>query len=526
MRRLYLIQVMLFTFLQAWSQVKDYSFSVCDFAPVAIAAIDAPFAMETPKKPEFNETTYNILDFGAQQTEFFRIDSSLKRAIDKATANGGGKIIIPGGIWESGPIYLKSNIELHLETGAEVFFSTNLSDYLPAVFSRHQGIECYKFSSLIYANGEKNIAITGNGILHGQGKGWWKHNNKREKAWDTLVMMADKNVSVSQRVFDDTVNRFLAPSFIQPINCENLFIEGITVMFGPFWTINPVYCENIIIRKVKVITTGLYGHTKNGDGINLSSCKRALIEYCDLSTGDDCITLKSGRDADGMRVNRPTSEVVIRYCQAYEGHGGVVIGSETSGGIQNVLIKQCSFYGTDRGIRIKTARGRGAYVKNIYVSDIQMENIKNEAVVINMLRYTPRLPAHPVDKNTPEYENINIEHVHCKGAEYGIRLVGLPEKPMQNILLNNISVEANYGLEATDAQNVVINNIRINSLDTIAMRFTDCRNVALSKVQSAPDRLELNGATNTNFTFHNCRFTSTKGWLINNETPMHEIHLK
>lgn len=521
-----LIVTLLFGANLSYSQSNPFAFSICNYAPAHIAPLDAPFPMAKIPEPLIPHNEFNILDFGAENSELFRINKAFYAAQAEATKQGGGKIIIPKGKWESGPIHLESNIELHFEEGAELYFSTNLGDYLPAVFSRHQGIECYKFSSLIYANGKSNIAITGNGVLHGQGKAWWKYNDRRVKAWETLEKMALDNIPVRERVFADTLDHFLAPSFIQPINCTQLLIEGITFKYGPFWTVNPVYCENIVIRKVKVETEGKYGHTRNGDGINPTSCKNVLIEYCDLDTGDDCITIKSGRAEDGLRVAKPTENVVIRYCQARQGHGGVVIGSETSGGIKNIYMHQCSFYGTDRGIRIKTARGRGASVENIYISDIQMENIKDEAIVISMLRYTPRFPEHPVTKRTPKYNNINIENVSCKGAYYGIRLVGLPEQPMQNILLRNIKVESNFGFEATDADSVIVSNVEILSKQENAIHITDCQRIDLSKVLIYDKKVLLSGSENSTINFSECNFTSRKDWLINLETPNNEIQVK
>lgn len=483
--------------------------------------------MQKIEKPFIPENEFNILDFGVERKNLFRIDEALKKAINAARESGGGKIVIPSGRWESGPIHLENNIEIHFEDGAEIYFSMNLDDYLPAVFSRHQGIECYKFSPLIYANGINNFAITGNGILHGRGKAWWKYNNRREKAWMELEQMARQLTPVEERIFADTTNHFLAPSFFQPINCKNIFIEGVTFNFGPFWTVNPVYCENVIIRKVKVVTQGEYGHTQNGDGINPSSCKNVLIEYCDLDTGDDCITIKSGRAEDGLRVGKPSENIVIRYCEARQGHGGVVIGSETSGGIKNVFIHQCSFHGTDRGIRIKTARERGAAVENIFISDITMENIKDEAIVLNMLRYTPRLPEHPVSIRTPEYNNITISNVICKGAEYGIRLIGLPEKPMKNIHLKNIQLASHFGLQATDVTNLTMKNVIIESEDSESVVITDCQNLSFEKLYIKPGKsVNLYGNMNRNLTFKDCGFTQQKNWLINNKTSTSEIKIQ
>ncbi len=488
-----------------------------------IEKLDTPFPMKELQRPAIPGTSYSILDFGAELSSGFRIDSALELAINEAVKNGGGSVIIPSGKWECGPIHLESNINLHLEKGAYVKFSNDLSDYLPAVFSRHQGIECYKFSPLIYANNKENIAITGEGVFHGQGKAWWRYNDRRVPAWKKLEQMVLDNIPLEERVFADTLGNFLAPSFVQPINCKNLLIEGPIFLYGPFWTVNPVYCENVIIRRVTIITEGEYGHTKNGDGINPSSCKNVLIEYCDLNTGDDCITIKSGRAEDGLRVNIPSENIIVRHCNTKKGHGGIVIGSETSGGIHNIYIHSCNFSGTDRGIRLKTARGRGAAIKNIYIKNINMKEIVHEGIIVNMLRYTPRLPAHKVTERTPEYDNIHIENVTCIGAETGISLIGLPEHAMKNIHLKNITLDANIGLHATDAEHVILDNIKIHADSIFAASITNCKNVALFNVNIQDTKLIRLREINRNLRFENCNFTDRTDWLINDQTAMEEI---
>ncbi len=271
-----------------------------DSMPHAIARITAPFPMPQLVRPQFPDRVFNIQDHGAVAGGQTKNTEAIAEAIAAAARSGGGTVLVPAGTWLTGAIHLDNNINLRLAEGAVLLFSQNFGDYLPAVLSRHEGMDCLKYSSFVYANGKTNIAITGQGTLEGQGRPWWV-SEKKLRALDskTLEELADENVPVEQR------SVHLRPAFFQPIHCRNVLVEGVTFRFGAFWTIQPTYCENIIVRGVKIVTEGDYGHTPNGDGVNPDSCRNVLIEYCDLETGDDCVTLKSGRAADGLRVAKP-----------------------------------------------------------------------------------------------------------------------------------------------------------------------------------------------------------------------------
>ncbi|MHC4622114.1 MAG: glycoside hydrolase family 28 protein, partial [Planctomycetota bacterium] len=229
-------------------------------------------------------------------------------AVAACNEAGGGKVIVPPGTWLAGPIHLRSNVNLHLESGAEIRFSTDFEDYLPVVFTRYEGIECYNYSPPIYANDCTNIAVTGSGKLNGQGQAWWTKKQKQKEAAQKLHEMT-RGVPVKDRIFGRP-DAFLRPSFIQFINCRDVLLEGVTVGSGPMWTIHPVYCENVIVRKVTLHTKG-----PNNDGVNPDSCKNVLIEYCNFDTSDDAIAVKSGRDEDGWRVGRPSENIVVRHCR-------------------------------------------------------------------------------------------------------------------------------------------------------------------------------------------------------------------
>ncbi|MDE3059227.1 MAG: hypothetical protein KGJ59_14865, partial [Bacteroidota bacterium] len=284
----------LFVSFPLFSQQK---ISVVGSAPDTIAPIDVPFEMPQLHRPVFNDTRYDIRTFGAQEGGAVKNTKAIQEAIDSAACAGGGTVVIPEGTWLSGAIHLEDNINLHLEKKAVLLFSQDPNDYLPAVFSRHEDIECYKFSSFIYANGKTNIGITGEGVLNGQGKPWWGWKESKKKSDAELRRMANANVPVKERLFDGTNGNFLRPAFFQPMNCKDVLVEGVTFLYGAFWTITPTYCENVIVRKVRIVTEGAYGHAPNGDGVDPSSCKNVLIEYCEFATGDDCIAIKAGRDA-------------------------------------------------------------------------------------------------------------------------------------------------------------------------------------------------------------------------------------
>jgi hypothetical protein len=442
----------LFIGLSYISATAQESPSIVAQAPEAIAPLNAPFPMPPLARPRFPDRTFDIRNHGAVEGGAVKNTEAIRQAIGAATRAGGGVVVVPAGRWLSGPIHLENNINLQVARDAELLFSQDPKDYLPVVRCRHEGIECYKYSPFIYALGKTNIAVTGAGTLIGQGKPWWTLPDQA-RAGTLLRQMGDQGTPVEQRIFDGGANGGLRPAFVQPVACTNVLIEGVTFRYGAFWTISPCLCENVIVRKVTVVTYGDYGHTPNGDGVDPDSCRNVLIEYCDLDTGDDCITIKCGKDTDGRRVHRPIENVIVRFCQTRHGHGGVVIGSETSGGVHNVFAHDCTFNGTDRGIRIKTGRGRGNVVENIWMQDITMGTITGEAIELNMLYTGRRLPAAPVTEATPQFRNMHFRHISCEYAQKAaISLLGLPEMPISGITLEDIAAKSAKGIVCADLQ--------------------------------------------------------------------------
>jgi len=321
--------------------------------------------------PTFPERDFSIVDYGAVAGGATDCTEAFRSAIGACHAAGGGRVVVPNGVFLSGPIHLKSGVNLHLRDEAIIKFSTNTAAYMPVVFSRFECIELMGYSAPIYALAQTNIAITGRGTLDGQGEFW----HRWIKQWDAdirkLVSMGRAGVPVAERVFGE--GHKLRPNFIQPVRCQNVLIEGVRVINSPMWTLNPVYCTNVTIRGVTVDTSG-----PNTDGCDPDSCTDVLIEDCVFNNGDDCIAIKSGRDEDGRRVNIPTENVIIRNCVFKKGHGGVTMGSETAGGIRNVFAENCHFDSPDlnMAMRFKTNPARGGYIENIYLRDCTVKTAK------------------------------------------------------------------------------------------------------------------------------------------------------
>jgi len=436
--------------------------------PPEIAPIHAPFDMPQLKRPVFPDRTVDICDHGAVGDGRTLCTRAIARAIAACAEAGGGRVLVPAGVWLTGAIHLKSRIDLHLDQDAVLRFSTNPDDYLPVVFTRWAGFECYNYSPLIYARDCQDIAITGQGKLDGQGKPWWAWVERQNEMAETLIDYGRRGVPVGQRVFGSP-ERPLRPQFISPVGCRNVLIEGISLNGGPFWTIQCVYCENVMVRGVSVCNRG-----PNNDGINADSCRNVLVEYCTLDTGDDCVCLKSGINEDGWRVGRPTENVVVRYCRTRHGHGGVVIGSDTSGGVRNVLAHDCLFEGTDIGVRMKSARGRGGLVENVWVRNVTMSDISRAAISINTFY---KAWAVTEGGKAPVFRGLRIQDVTCKGAGTAVEITGLPEQPIERLTLERVTISAKAGLRATDVRGLELSGVKIEATRGPAFQMSNCRDV-------------------------------------------------
>ena len=403
---------------------------------------------------------YNVVRYGARNDSSQLATDAIRKAIEAASKVGGGTVYFPAGKYLTGPIHLKSNITIFIDAGAELHFSDNFDHYLPMVPSRWEGTDVTNFSPLFYAYKADNIAIRGRGIIDGHGRKWWNfsegYNEKNPRSkWQLEFDRLNQNILRPD--LKGWVERgFLRPPFIQPMYCKNVLIEGITIRNSPFWTVNPEFCENVTIHAVTISNPP----SPNTDGINPESCKYVHISNCHISVGDDCITIKSGKDTAGRKMSMPAENYTITNCTMLSGHGGVVIGSEMSGGVKKIVISNCIFDGTDRGIRIKSARGRGGVVEDIRVDNIVMKNIREQAIVLDM-QYAKTEPE-PISSRTPAFRNIHFSDItaHTKEAVF---INGLAEMPVDDISFHNIQFEAETGMLIKNATNIDLHNIRVNT---------------------------------------------------------------
>lgn len=386
------------------------------------------------KAPQFPHKDFLITAYGAVGDGKTLNTGAFRKAIEDCSSKGGGRVIVPLGVFLTGAIYLKSNVELHLEDSAKISFSTDPAQY-PIVFTRWEGMELMNYSALIYAYGEKNIAITGNGVLDGNAsvETWWSWNrgrpSKQVKARDSLHALNHKQTDPKTRVFGE--GGFLRPNFIQPYNCKNILISDVKIINSPMWNVNPVLCENVTVKNVKIIS-----HGPNTDGIDPESCKNVWIKNCYFDTGDDCIAIKSGRDEDGRRIARPAENHLIEDCEMKDGHGGVVIGSEISGGARNIYAMNCTMNSPnlDRILRLKTSSSRGGIIQNVFMKDIKVGTYRESMVTCNMFYEQP-------GNFLPTIRNIWVENVEVeKGGKYGIFIHAYKESPVENLKLVNCNI--------------------------------------------------------------------------------------
>ncbi len=402
----------------------------------------------------------------------------INNTIKRLNAGGGGTLFFPAGTYLTGPIQLRSNITLELEAGATLLFSDNFDLYMPFVEVRHEGVMMNSFHPLIYAVDAENITIKGEGTLDGQGKSWWmeffkvmidlrdngmREVNKYQALWEKANDVKSLYAETNEDWHSTLQRRFFRPPFIQPVRCKNVRIEGVKIVNSPFWTVNPEFCDNVTVRGVTIHNVP----SPNTDGINPESCSNVHISDCHISVGDDCITIKSGRDLQARKLNVPCENITITNCTMLSGHGGVVIGSEMSGSVRKVTISNCVFEGTDRGIRLKSTRGRGGVVEDIRVSNIVMNNIKEEAVVLN-LQYS-KMPLEAKSDRTPVFRNIHINGMTVRNVKTPVKIIGLEEAPISGIILRDIYVEGGKLPSVFEnCENIVLKDVTVDGVNVVA----------------------------------------------------------
>lgn len=473
--------------------------------------------------PQFKKDTFNIIKYGAKVDLIILNSEAITKAIDACSEAGGGTVLIPPGFWLTGPLELKSNVNLHLQKGALLQFSDNFNDY-PLVKTTYEGLLAYRCKAPIYAIDVDNIAITGEGVMDGAGGTW--RPVKREKMtgpqWERLLtsgglLNAKKTswypsqkslngskvkqpgvITEGMKISDlDSIKDFLRPNMVSITNCKNVLLEGVTFLNSPAWCLHPLLCEHITLKNL-IVQNPWYA--QNGDGVDLESCKNAVIENCSFDVGDDGMCIKSGRDEQGRKRGRPTENVIIKNCVVNHGHGGFVIGSEMSGGIRNMYVSNCTFIGTDIGIRFKTQRGRGGLVENIHISDINMTNIAGDAILFDMYYgakdpipltkndiVVPDFTLYPVTEATPEFKSVFIKNVECKGAARGIFIQGLPEMNVKDIHLENIFIQADKGMLCIEGEDIFLKNVTLLSKENTVLKVENSKRVSLDGIHCSPN---------------------------------------
>lgn len=390
---------------------------------------DVPAILARIAAPQFPARDFPIADFGARPG--LDATAAIRAAIDACSTAGGGRVVVPAGVWLTGAIHLRSGVNLHVAAGATLRFSTDPAAY-PLVFTRWEGIECMNHSPLIYAFEQDNIAVTGAGTLDGQASDetWWRWVNRtpggvrpQQAARDALVAMGEQDVPVAQRVFG--AGRLLRPNFIQPYRCRNVLIEGVTIVRSPMWEIHPVLCANVTVRGVQISS-----HGPNNDGCNPESSRDVLIEDCVFDTGDDCIAIKSGRNRDGRRVGVPSENIVVRRCTMKDGHGGVVIGSEVSGGCRNVFVEDCVMDSPslDRALRLKSNAQRGGVIENVFMRRVSVGHVAEAILTIDFLYGEGAAGDHP-----PVARNVHVENVTSASSPRVLWVAGFDGATIEDV---------------------------------------------------------------------------------------------
>ena len=423
--------------------------------------VDAILARITP--PAFPDRVFPVTEYGAVGDGARDCTAAFRDAIAACARAGGGRVLVPDGRFLSGAIHLKSRVNLHLSDGATVAFSRNPDHYLPVVFTRWEGVELMNYSALIYAFKQRDIAVTGKGTLDGQASDehWWPWKTARPDsgqpsqlpARTRLIDMGARGLPVAERMFG--AGSFLRPNFIQPYRCQNVLVDGVTILNSPMWEIHPVLCRNVTVRDVVVNT-----HGPNNDGCDPESCRDVLIEGCTFDTGDDCIALKSGRNEDGRRLAAPVENVVIRNCSMKDGHGGVVIGSEVSGGARNIFAEKCRMDSPnlDRALRIKTNSVRGGFVEHVYVRDVAVGQVAEAVVTINLFYEEGDAGRFP-----PAVREVDVRNVTSGKSQYGLLLRGYAHTPMRDIRVTDCvfdNVAKDDVIEGVTG--LTLKNVRVN----------------------------------------------------------------
>jgi polygalacturonase len=476
---------------------------------------DLAFDMPKVLRPVFPKRSVSVSDFGGVGDGVTLNTDAFAKAMKHLSAKGGGKLIVPFGVWFTGPIVFESNINLYLEEGAIILFTPDFNAY-PLVKTSFEGLETYRCQSPISGKNLVNIAITGKGIINGSGEAWrpLKKSKVTDNHWkQTLAsggvlkakdfwfpsekslkgeMLSDKNLNVPRKAMTmadwEEVRDFLRPVLVSFTSCKNVLLEGVVFENSPSWNIHPLMCENLIVDGVIIRNPSF---AQNGDGIDIESCKNVLLVNSTLDVGDDAICIKSGKDEDGRRRAIPTENVIVDNCIVFKGHGGFVVGSEMSGGVRNVSVSNCKFVGTHVGLRFKSTRGRGGVVENIYINNISMVNILTEAFLFDLYyggkssvevledgdEATQNRDLQPVTVETPVFRNIYVKNLVSRGSRRAMFFNGLPEMNISNIHVENVSISSEYGAEISESDGITFKNVFVSPAKGPALILNSVKNM-------------------------------------------------
>jgi polygalacturonase len=473
----------------------------------------------------FSQSTWtNVKESGADPSGKIKCTKIISDIINSLSVKGGGTVYFPAGTYLTGPIVMKSNITLWLESGAVVKFSDDFDDYLPMVPSRWEDIRVKNFVSQIYAYQCENISIRGRGHFEGQGKKWWDFMRtaakQPESKWQEIFRKENAEL-LAKNVYLGARNNFLRPPMVTTYECKNVLIEGVSFSNPPFWTIMPAFTDNITIDGITIENPS---GSPNTDGIDPSSCRYVHISNCHITVGDDCIVIKSGRDEDGREAARPTEDITITNCTMLKGHGGVVIGSEMSGNVKRVAITNCVFEGTDRGIRIKTMRGRGGIIEDILVSNIVMNNMINEGVLIT-LRYQRTAPE-LLSERTPACNNVRISNIIMRGGQRPVAIYGLEERDVNQISISNMEASTRMGILLENSSDISFHDMKLKISEGSALEAKDSKQISWDKISvSVPSAsVPLLKLTNCkDITVTNCYQPETLSLIINEDEKTENI---
>ncbi|MBP1965455.1 glycoside hydrolase family 28 protein [Paenibacillus aceris] len=461
--------------------------------------------------PEIPDRLFRITDFGAVGDGRTDNTQSFQSAIRACSEAGGGRVVIPAGLWLTGPLKLASRLELHTEAGAVVLFTKAFDEY-PLVLSSFEGIPSVRCQSPLDAEGLEHIAITGEGIFDGNGEAWrpvkrWKMTAKQwasllqsggvtdaegEFWWPSVAAMNGREMTEKliqagnhNPAAYEAYREYLRPNLLSFRRCKHILLDGPTFQNSAAWCLHPWASEHVTIRNTTVRNPWF---AQNGDGLDLDSCRYAMIENCRFDVGDDAICMKSGKDEAGRALGIPCEYITIRNCIVYHGHGGFVIGSEMSGGVRRVRVSDCTFIGTDIGLRFKSARGRGGLVEEIDIRRIRMTNIVGEAISFHLFYAgvegsgSAQEEAFPVSEGTPVFRDIAIEDVTCTGAQTALVVNGLPEMPLENVRIRNFQAVSHRGVIVHYANKLVLERLHLQTNEGPVIKLHQCKDVELKKL--------------------------------------------